>query len=861
MSLASVASVTAAENKCSFLPANEGPPFSVQLPVGVLSHPLSDFPLEFRGISPIVTRAPLAFGETPRVTIQRYSQRPDVFYDSAENRVVFSAATCGDTGRHTGTKSATENRGYKEEETMSAATSGASTTSSRLWMWSTTALITALLGRHSSSASSSVVMAFGALLLTGFAGSASVVQAQDLHDDCEPVVQILVQAPAAYKGAVEICLEEIDDTAICPDPFPTYPTCNDPSPTCEVAVVGAGAGGLYAALRMVDEGVVDASDVCVFEMTERVGGRLMSLRGLGPEDNLVIDAGGYRTWPEFTPTAHALITEYLGIPMGCYDDSDPCQVYNIVDENGTKAGFTLFVEEMMQRLSDGGACFYPFHELKSIDRLVNFDVLGEAVVARQDAGVSVNTSAVTELYFSNGVNATAKLATILNVPQRPLLNIVRDSHFDDKGMLDAATLDALHSVQTVIATKLYLYYPRGHVFWHKLGLFSGDFEHEGDARNMLLAGRYHDGQVECDDPEDLDTCHGFLLAVYANDLSGNKAQYFRRYQRDRPEPVTIISNQDLEGREFLRHAHNQLMDYHLLYKRDAPYTGFQASQILANIQAPTWAVLSTWNTAIPWAGGAWHAWTDTSNIDLAKQPFVHDEIYVINEAFSLMHGWAEGSIKVADEVLQDHFGIARPWNFTVVDLNQIVRQTDSQECTATDTAQAQADTSRGADDGAAALLCFTGDAMVSMADGSFKAIGSVEVGDEVLTGGPNAQVGVVTETLYHPVNRQVPVAKLMTESHGELVGTPDHPVLHENEWVEFGLLPGETVVIKEQFVDAFYNLEIDGHLLDESLHSYMVHGMVASGLGDNPALNMRYPRQKEWKILAAGVNGIAGAAA
>lgn len=46
---------------------------------------------------------------------------------------------------------------------------------------------------------------------------------------------------------------------------------------------------------MVDEGKVEASDVCIFEMTERVGGRLFSLRGLGPDGDLTVDAGGYRT--------------------------------------------------------------------------------------------------------------------------------------------------------------------------------------------------------------------------------------------------------------------------------------------------------------------------------------------------------------------------------------------------------------------------------------------------------------------------------------------------------------------------------------------------------------------------------------
>ena len=46
---------------------------------------------------------------------------------------------------------------------------------------------------------------------------------------------------------------------------------------------------------MVDGGKIDASGVCVFEMTERVGGRLYSLRGLGPDGDLSVDAGGYRT--------------------------------------------------------------------------------------------------------------------------------------------------------------------------------------------------------------------------------------------------------------------------------------------------------------------------------------------------------------------------------------------------------------------------------------------------------------------------------------------------------------------------------------------------------------------------------------
>lgn len=127
----------------------------------------------------------------------------------------------------------------------------------------------------------------------------------------------------------------------------------------------------------------------------------------------------------------------------------------------------------MTKLVDAGACWYPYHELTAFSK---------------------PSSSSTELYFANGVTATVEdgpAATILNLPQRPLLNVVRNSNLDKVGMLDSNSLDALHSVQTVIATKFYLYYPKGSVFWRQLGIVSGDFEADGDARSMLLAGRYH----------------------------------------------------------------------------------------------------------------------------------------------------------------------------------------------------------------------------------------------------------------------------------------------------------------------------------------------------------------------------------
>ena len=368
---------------------------------------------------------------------------------------------------------------------------------------------------------------------------------------------------------------------------------------------------------------------------------------------------------------------------------------------------------------------------------------------------------------------------------------------------------------------------------------------------------FSDGQVECDDENDPDTCHGFLLATYNNDLSGNRQQFFRRFQRVRPEPVTFIDDSDMEGEYYLRHAHERLMNYHLYENPDANYTGFQASRVFSEVQPPEFAVLSTWNIAVPWAGGAWHSWTDTSNIDLAKQPFVDDNIFVVNEAYSLLQGWAEGSIKVADELLEEHFGVPRPWDFPVVDVNQLVRQTSSEECAEAAPQSGgggnqQAVTGGGGggaeDDATAAILCFHGDSMVEMADGSLKPIREIKTGDVVATGTEKG-AGIVTEALKHPVEKAVPVVTLDTEM-GNLIGTPDHPVLHEGEWVEFQTLPRDGLALSRQYIDAFYNLEIDADDMEGSSHSYVVNGVVVSGLGDNQVLNTVFARQKEWRTEA-----------
>ena len=207
---------------------------------------------------------------------------------------------------------------------------------------------------------------------------------------------------------------------------------------------------------------------------------------------------------------HALITEKLGLNVSCYQKVEPCLQYNIVDRNGTKLGFTTFVEKMMEIVVDKGARYFPRHSLSSFHTNVT--------------GVIAHT-----LYFSNGIVATAS-DVILNVPQQPLLRILRESTWPMNDDHVKQVYDAVHSVQPEVVTKLYLYY--SNAWWPKLGLINGEYAMAGDARNMLLEGRYHDGHIKCADSTGAN-CHGFLLAVYAHDFAGNKAQYFRYVLEDK----------------------------------------------------------------------------------------------------------------------------------------------------------------------------------------------------------------------------------------------------------------------------------------------------------------------------------------
>jgi len=134
-----------------------------------------------------------------------------------------------------------------------------------------------------------------------------------------------------------------------------------------------------------------------------------------------------------------------------------------------------------------------------------------------------------------------------------------------------------------------------------------------------------------------------------------------------------------------------------------------------------------------------------------------------------------------------------------------------------------------------------------MWDGSTKSIGEVKVGDEVKSiKDGKVTKGIVTQHLIHPTNDVVPYTTI-----GKVTGTPDHPILTDGKWVDFGTHTQAQNGFK--FIDNFYNLEIDGDKIGESEHNYTLEGIVASGLGDNKELNRLYQRQSKETLIKTGI--------
>lgn len=226
---------------------------------------------------------------------------------------------------------------------------------------------------------------------------------------------------------------------------------------CSHAIVGGGPGGVYTAWRLATS--LPNASICLFERHQRLGGRIASVRGLGPKKDLVVEAGAYRFVPvpecnefgppgqrvtkcEWTPLTAHLVKDALKLKTKLYDPfpGDHSKMEKIVDASGHNAGYGTFVELMAQQAED----------LKRLKIFLGHEVVGLRRSERDTSGGVVLSVKGPNKTFEVGASAV-----LLNIPQLPLLRLLRASSQVDEVMSPPADLFAPSSYAIL---KLYVHY-------------------------------------------------------------------------------------------------------------------------------------------------------------------------------------------------------------------------------------------------------------------------------------------------------------------------------------------------------------------------------------------------------------------
>jgi len=432
---------------------------------------------------------------------------------------------------------------------------------------------------------------------------------------------------------------------------------------CEVVVVGGGPGGVYSAYRILETN--SSINVCLMEATHRVGGRIYSVRGLGPDSDLTLDMGAYRYMPLTQPLITDIIQNLLNLPHRLYQPGVPDYAV-ILDKTGSNAGFATWVEELLKMAIELGL-------------QMNYNTEVTKLIEAEDGSFTLTTK--------DGRNITAG-KVILNLPSRPLHRLLQNSK-----LMAADWNEELYNFYQIRATKLYLYYENA--WWIANGLNNGSLAYNlpwnTSAPSVPIIGRYYDAQVKCPvmlpngtvqssslgkpmmtdyyystaNGMDTKNCHGYIQATYTSDGgSTNISHYPLDYLVDYASPTTgadgfslpysVWDNTTTQGMKLLADSHAQLMRFHA--NKSINF------DMKTQMTLPTQAVLAFWDASIHWTGGAWHSKktvnaSEPENVEPTIKPFGDSELYVCNEAYSTQLGWAEGSLVSAENLLLDYFGV------------------------------------------------------------------------------------------------------------------------------------------------------------------------------------------------------------
>ena len=175
---------------------------------------------------------------------------------------------------------------------------------------------------------------------------------------------------------------------------------NDQAPNnCKFTVIGGGFGGLYSAFRAYNSSLYQPQDICIFEKTDRVGGRAYSVRNVFPITPSV-DIGAHR-YDRVIHRIMSSIVNILGLNTRCYSKTLDCVVNddsyfflrNSYSGNlATSQGIPYFLNKNEQwksntsppNPSDDIINMYPFYSLMynnltSLDPSVRYPTIRQAL--------------------------------------------------------------------------------------------------------------------------------------------------------------------------------------------------------------------------------------------------------------------------------------------------------------------------------------------------------------------------------------------------------------------------------------------------------------------------------------------------
>jgi hypothetical protein len=231
---------------------------------------------------------------------------------------------------------------------------------------------------------------------------------------------------------------------------------------------------------------------------------------------------------------------------------------------------------------------------------------------------------------------------ILGLPRRSL-ELVESRFFDDPWL--AANIP---SVLIQSAFKLFLAYERP--WWRALGLVAGRSVTDLPVRQIFYFG------TEAEQEDGRPWANSLLMASY-NDMGTvpfwkglELGKPFEGYRPSclEPEVTDVIPKTEFPATdEMVQVANSQVAEVHALPEIDPPYS----------------AVYHTWNED-PYGGG-WHEWKAGYRLDEVmcrmRKPVESEDIYIVGEAYSYDQGWVEGALDTAESMVEDFFGLKRPY--------------------------------------------------------------------------------------------------------------------------------------------------------------------------------------------------------